>query len=69
MEKENSPYMTAEELAEYLRVKPGWVYKRTRLNLIPGQVKIGGAVRIDRETVQAAIRSGELKMEGKSDAA
>lgn len=45
-------FLTVEELAEYLRVPPSWVYDRTRANgpeLIP-HVRFGKYIRFDLES-------------------
>jgi excisionase family DNA binding protein len=55
-------YLTVLEAAELLKVKPGWIYERTRKREIPVR-KLGRHCRIPRAELMAWVeRNG--KMEG-----
>ena len=47
--------MTAEELAEYLKLDPQTIYRKFRRGELPG-VRIGRAVRFKREVIDAWLR-------------
>ena len=47
--------MTAEELAEYLRLDPQTIYRRFRRGELPG-VKIGKSIRFKRDVIDAWLR-------------
>ena len=47
--------LTPKQLSEWLQIKPSTVYKWTHYGFIP-HVKLGGAVRFDRETVESWIK-------------
>jgi len=49
---------TLKEVAEILRVSPGWVYERSRRGTIPGQVKIGKHVRVSAEGLRVLMTEG-----------
>lgn len=47
--------LTAEELADYLKLDPQTIYRKFRKGELPG-VKIGRAVRFKREVIDAWLR-------------
>ncbi len=49
--------LTPQEAAALLRVPVGWVYARTRLGQMPGMVRIGKYVRINRQDLVAWVES------------
>ncbi len=58
-----SPFMTVEELAEYLKMKTVTIYKHAQGGRLPG-FKVGSKWRFKKETIDAWIdrkESGSLK--------
>lgn len=55
-----SPFMTVEELAEYLKMKTVTIYKHAQDGKIPG-FKVGSKWRFKKETIEAWIRDQECK--------
>lgn len=53
-----SPFMTVEELAEYLKMKTVTIYKYAQNGNIPG-FKVGSKWRFKKETIDAWIDSKE----------
>jgi excisionase family DNA binding protein len=49
--------LTPKEAAERLRVPISWVYERTRMNAMPGMVRIGKYIRISERVLQALIEN------------
>ena len=49
-----SPFMTVEELAEYLKMKPVTIYKHAQGGKVPG-FKVGSKWRFKKETIDAWI--------------
>ncbi len=47
--------MTAEELAEYLKLDPQTIYRKFRRGELPG-VRIGKAIRFKRDVIDAWLR-------------
>ena len=52
---------TIRELAEELQIPASWFYERSRTNSLPGMIRIGKYIRIDREIFYAALRQGRVK--------
>ena len=56
-----TPFLTVEEIAQYLKVRKSWIYEKTRLGEIP-YIKIGKYLRFRAEEVEKAlVRKGSLK--------
>jgi excisionase family DNA binding protein len=49
--------MTVEEVADYLRIKPGTVYDWAKMGKIPA-IKVGRLWRFDSGTIEAWVKSG-----------
>ena len=56
--KTSDALMTAREVAELLRVAPGWIYTATRRNAIP-HVRLGRYVRYRRSAIEGWIAKVE----------
>ena len=57
---ESDRLMSVTELAEYLKVKPGWIYKRTQLKEIP-YTKLGRFVMFRQSEIDAWVdREGRM---------
>ena len=54
-----SPYLTVDEVAEFLRKSSKWVY--TKKQQIPGYFKLGGSIFFDREILQAHLKELAFK--------
>jgi excisionase family DNA binding protein len=54
-----SEFITVNELADYIRVKPIWVYQKTRKGEIP-HLKIGKMLRFRRSTIEEWLKSKEV---------
>ncbi len=54
-----SEFITVNELAEYLRVTPLWIYNRVRKKEIP-HLKIGRILRFRRSTIEEWLKSKEV---------
>jgi excisionase family DNA binding protein len=50
--------LTPTDAAERLQVPVSWVYERTRMNAMPGLVRIGKYVRIRESELNVFIESG-----------
>lgn len=55
-----SDIMTAEELAEYLKLDPQTIYRKFRRGEIPG-VRIGRAVRFKRDIIDGWLRAASYR--------
>jgi excisionase family DNA binding protein len=55
-----SDIMTAEELAEYLKLDPQTIYRKFRRGEIPG-VRIGRAVRFKRDVIDGWLRAASFR--------
>ena len=55
-----SDIMTAEELAEYLKLDPQTIYRKFRRGEIPG-VRIGRAVRFKRDVIDGWLRAASYR--------
>ncbi len=55
----NSPYLTVDEVAGFLRKSSKWVY--TKKEKIPGFFKIGGSIFFDREILQTHLKELAFK--------
>ena len=53
-------YASIAELAEEWGLKRGFLYERSRFDQLPGQVRIGRFVKIDRERFREAVERGDL---------
>ncbi|HVO66703.1 MAG TPA: helix-turn-helix domain-containing protein [Syntrophales bacterium] len=53
--------LTVKEMANVLRVKPSWLYARTRkaTNAIIPHVRVGKYIRFDADSVMAALKNGD----------
>ncbi len=51
--------LTVQDLADYLRVKPIWVYQKTRKGEIP-HLKIGKMLRFRRSTIEEWLKGKEV---------
>ena len=61
--------MTLEEVATYLKVKPSWIYARTRSGLIPHR-KLGNHLRFDVAEIDAWAKKhavGQLREVGQME--
>jgi excisionase family DNA binding protein len=50
--------LTPADAAERLQVPVSWIYERTRMNAMPGLVRIGKYVRISESALEAFIAAG-----------
>jgi excisionase family DNA binding protein len=50
--------LTVDEAAARLRVPVSWIYERTRMNAMPGLVRIGKYVRISESALDVFIAEG-----------
>ena len=64
MKDENSPLMTVEDVAEYLRVKPSTVYEWAGNGKLPA-VKVGRLWRFHRGQIEAWIQKGGVQSSNK----
>jgi excisionase family DNA binding protein len=55
-----SDIMTAEELAEYLKLDPQTIYRKFRRGEIPG-IRIGRAVRFKRDIIDGWLRAASYR--------
>lgn len=55
---DHDPLLTADEVAELMRVTRGWVYAETRRNAMP-HLRLGRYVRYRRSTIEAWMTSIE----------
>lgn len=55
-----SPFMTVEELAEYLKMKVVTIYKHAQEGKIPG-FKVGSKWRFKKETIDEWIKAQEKR--------
>ena len=62
----DSEFLTAEEVAEYLRLPLSTVYKLVQDKRLPG-FKVGKHWRFRRETFEQWIKTQELSLSGKGD--
>jgi len=51
-------YQTISEIAERFRVSPDTVYSWIERDLLPGVVRIGGTIRVDRMQLDAFVNTG-----------
>ena len=54
-----SPYLTVDEVADFLRKSPKWVYTKKRQ--IPGYFKLGGSIFFDREILLSHLKELAFK--------
>ena len=54
-------YKPISEVARRYNLSENWLYQRSRLDKLPGQVRLGKHIRIDVAVFDAAVRSGELQ--------
>lgn len=50
--------LTPQEASERLKVPVSWIYERTRMNRMPGMVRIGKYVRISETALQTFVETG-----------
>ena len=55
--------LTVDELARLLRISRGSAYQAVRSGTIPGVVRIGKTLRIDRDAVLAWLGQGRVSLE------
>ena len=60
MAAEAPDLVTIPELAKEYKISTNFLYQRSRRNQLPGAVRIGRYLRVDRREFFAAARSGEL---------
>ncbi len=60
----NTPYVTLEEMAEYLRISKQTLMSWLRQKRIPANtyLKFGRAYRFDRDAVVAAMRGYQMEL-------
>jgi excisionase family DNA binding protein len=58
---ESSPVLTVEELAVLLRINRKTAYSAVRAGEIPGVRKVGGVIRVHRDTVLAWLAQGTVR--------
>jgi excisionase family DNA binding protein len=56
-EQNERELLTLAEIADFLRVKPSWVYNRTRLNAIPHK-RVGKYLRFEKSEVLKWLKNG-----------
>ena len=54
-----SPYLTVDEVADFLRKSSKWVY--TKKQQIPGYFKLGGSIFFDREILESHLKELAFK--------
>lgn len=59
-DRNRSRLLTAAEVAERLRVTPGWVYAATRANRLP-HVRLGRYVRFRADAIERWLAEVELR--------
>jgi len=57
----DKPIMTADELADLLRIKRKTVYALIAQGDIPGARRVGGSIRIHRQTVLDWLAQGDTR--------
>ena len=53
-----SRLLTVKQASERLQVPVSWIYERTRMNAMPGLVRIGKYVRIRESELNVFIEAG-----------
>ena len=60
MQNQQQDLMTVGEAAEFLRVRPTWIYSRTRGGDFP-VIKLGGFIRVPRRELIAWVDARRVK--------
>lgn len=65
MEKCNSDYITAQQLADYVNCSIKFIRKHIESKRLPGMVKIGRVYRFRKSDVEKRLLSGQLLLDSK----
>ena len=54
--------LSIPELAKELNVNVSFLYERSRMNSLPGMMRLGRLLRVEREAFYSALENGDLKV-------